>query len=455
MTAPETALDIQQLRDNAGAAGQLLKALEVGERVPGQVVERARTGRVRLPSGQGFVHRDDAGKIVGRGRGQLEPLAIQIVVGAHPDLVVVVEAIEVGHGKPVDAIDHAGIAEQDRIAPPAPARPSGGGTKLAAQAVQVVGDAGILGRERAFADTGRVGLGHAHHTVDPMRRHARPGARTPGRRVRRCHVRIGAVVDVEVGALRSFEQNGHAGLQSAVQVRHGIRQVREQDFCRSQYLGHHLVRRGYRQAGLGEQTRMLPGLLGDMAADQVGLGQVGHAQSATQDLVGIGGADAAPGRADPARSAHGLAGPVLQPVERQRQVRAVGNLQLLRVHMYALPLEPGDFIHQAGRIHHHTVADDTGLAVPKDAGGNEVQDELHAPADDRVSGVVAALRADDDFCGFREKIDDLTFAFVTPLGADDDGVGHGVRRSRGHPGIGSARTMKETAYGPTRPTWRN
>jgi hypothetical protein len=41
-----------------------------------------------------------------------------------------------------------------------------------------------------------------------------------------------------------------------------------------------------------------------------------------------------------------------------------------------------------------------------------------------VTGVIATLEADDDVSVLGEEIDDLTFAFVSPLGADDCNVGH-------------------------------
>ena len=45
------------------------------------------------------------------------------------------------------------------------------------------------------------------------------------------------------------------------------------------------------------------------------------------------------------------------------------------------------------------------------------------PSDeDRVAGVVAALRADDDVRLLGQHVDDLAFAFVAPLGADQNCV---------------------------------
>ena len=43
---------------------------------------------------------------------------------------------------------------------------------------------------------------------------------------------------------------------------------------------------------------------------------------------------------------------------------------------------------------------------------------------DRVTGVVASLRAHDGVEGRAEKIDDLPFALVSPLQSDDAHVAH-------------------------------
>ena len=104
-------------------------------------------------------------------------------------------------------------------------------------------------------------------------------------------------------------------------------------------------------------------------------------------------------------------------------------------------LEPLDLLDQADRIDDHAVADDALLAGPEDAGGHEVQDELLAADEDGVAGVVAAGGADHEVGALRQHVDDLALAFVAPLGADEDGIGHrgwrAVRRRvppRGGPG---------------------
>ena len=75
----------------------------------------------------------------------------------------------------------------------------------------------LLGRERAAADAGRVGLGDPEDVADGSGRNPRARGRLSGDRVRRCHERIGAVIDVEHGALRALEEDALARLARVVQ----------------------------------------------------------------------------------------------------------------------------------------------------------------------------------------------------------------------------------------------
>ena len=77
----------------------------------------------------------------------------------------------------------AGVAGGDGVEPAAAAGAAGGGTELAAHGVEHVGDFGALGRQRALADAGGVGLHHADDAVHAVRRNAGPGAGAAGRGV--------------------------------------------------------------------------------------------------------------------------------------------------------------------------------------------------------------------------------------------------------------------------------
>ena len=69
----------------------------------------------------------------------------------------------------------------------------------------------------------------------------------------------------------------------------------------------------------------------------------------------------------------------------------------------------------------------TGIDVlVQHAARHELQGVPLAADDDGVPGVVAALVAHHVRVLLGEQVDDLRLALVTPLGADDDGDGHGT-----------------------------
>ena len=83
-----------------------------------------------------------------------------------------------------------------------------------------------------------------------------------------------------------------------------------------------------------------------------------------------------------------------------------------------------DLAQQRRRIDHQAVADHGLLARAQNAARNQLQNELLLADEDRVAGVVAALIARHDVESLGEEIDDLAFALVAPLGAEDDYVSH-------------------------------
>src|SRR5690606_25945317 len=94
------------------------------------------------------------------------------------------------------------------VDPAAAARAAGGGAVFLAAVAQALADFVVeFGRERAAADAGGVGLADAQHVVDRIRADAGAGERAADGGVGTGDVGIGAVVDVEQGALGAFEQH--------------------------------------------------------------------------------------------------------------------------------------------------------------------------------------------------------------------------------------------------------
>ncbi len=186
----------------------------------------------------------------------------------------------------------------------------------------------------------------------------------------------------------------------------------------------HLLGGELRQVVLGQHLVHFHEPAGDLGAGERLVKQVGDAQAAAVDLVGIGRADAALGGADLLVAEGEFAGDVEFLVEGQHHVRPVGDEQLFGRDRDAERLVALDFRHQADGIDDDAVADDVDFAVPENAGGEQVEDVADALGDDGVAGVVAALAADDDVGAFGQVIDNLAFAFISPLETYDDGVGH-------------------------------
>src|SRR2546430_11811999 len=122
-----------------------------------------------------------------------------------------IQDVELGQRQAVDPAGANALAHEHGIEPAAAPRPAGHGAEFAAalpdQAADIVG---LLGGEGSFAHPRRIGFADTEHVAD---------RRWPETRARRClrrdrigggHERVGAVVDVEEGPLRTFEQDALA-----------------------------------------------------------------------------------------------------------------------------------------------------------------------------------------------------------------------------------------------------
>src|SRR5690606_37063906 len=118
------------------------------------------------------------------------------------------EHVELGDAQATDAVDRHRALQRDDVDPAAAARAAGGGAVFLAAVAQALAVFVVeLGRERAAADAGGVGLADAQHVVDRVRTHAGAGQRTANGGVGAGDVGIGAVVDVEQRALRALVQH--------------------------------------------------------------------------------------------------------------------------------------------------------------------------------------------------------------------------------------------------------
>ena len=107
----------------------------------------------------------------------------------------------------------------------------------------------------------------------------------------------------------------------------------------------------------------------------------------------------------------------------QNEVRGVADEQVF-LNLHAAFAETFDFADERHWVEHDAIGDHAGFGFAENAGGNEVENIFLTTDDDRVSGIVAALAADDDVSFISEEVDDFSFTFIAPLGADENSVWH-------------------------------
>ena len=161
--------------------------------------------------------------------------------------------------------------------------------------------------------------------------------------------------------------------------------------------------------------------LAELGGEALAMEQVRNAQRAPRHFVLVGGADAAPGRADGIRALGLLARPIERHVRGENQRTGRAHAQPLE-HRHALIDQHLRLFEQRLERQHHAVADQALHVRVQDAGRNEREHGFLAADDQRVPGVVAALEARHGLRLIGEQIDDLALALVAPLQADHDQI---------------------------------
>src|SRR5690606_30999374 len=232
---------------------------------------------------------------------------------------------------------------RDDVHPAAAARTASGGAVLGTAVADALADLVVqLGRERAAADAGGVGLGDAQHVVDVLGADAGAGQRAADGGVGAGDVRIGAVVDVQQRALGAFEHHALALLAQLVADAGDVGLHRLDVLAELQrfLVGGLEVHRLHAQVlGQHEVVVVQRGL--ELLGQLLGIVQVGDADAAARHLVLVGRADAAAGGADGLAAGGLLAGLIQGDVVRHDQRGGRADLQPA-AHFHAGRFQLGD-----------------------------------------------------------------------------------------------------------------
>jgi len=230
------------------------------------------------------------------------------------------------------------------------------------------------------------------------------------------------VVDVQQRTLGAFEHDVLASATQVMQLGGNVEHHRLELFS----VGHALVQGLLEVDGrlfvvVHQLEVVVVQQLTQLGSETLAVEQVANAQAAACDLVFVGWADAAAGGTDLGFATGFFTGLVQGHVVRQDERRSRGDAQAL-AHRYALLFQLGDFTHQGVRSNDHAVADQALYAFTQDARGNQVQNGFLTVDHQGVARVVATLVAHYGGSMFGQQIDDLAFALITPLGAQDDDI---------------------------------
>ena len=146
--------------------------------------------------------------------------------------------------------------------------------------------------------------------------------------------------------------------------------------------------------------------------------QIGHPDRAARHLVFIGRADALAGSADLGGATRSFARAIKRGMVRQDDRTGFRHFQP-RGDFDANRLQLVDLAQQIRHRQHHAIADIAGHAGAHNARRNQLQGGLLAADDERVSGIVAALKAHHALRVIGQPVNDLALALIAPLGADN------------------------------------
>src|SRR4029077_19109329 len=90
----------------------------------------------------------------------IEPFTIQPITHTNLNRIDIIETIEIGNRKLIDAIDHSGVASRNRVEPSAAPRASSRRAELTPHPVQHLSEISIFGRQSALPYARRIRLHH-------------------------------------------------------------------------------------------------------------------------------------------------------------------------------------------------------------------------------------------------------------------------------------------------------
>src|SRR6185369_12603187 len=202
-------------------------------------------------------------------------------------------------------------------------------------------------------------------------------------------VGISAVVDVEHGALRAFEEDGLAFIEGVVDEFGGIADVRTDFFAELQGLVDFVREVDIGTIGALREAILFRDYASGFFTEERGIEEITGAQAATSHLVFVGRADTARSRADFVGTTRRFGGLVEFAMVRKDEMGTIADVQAA-LDIDANLGEHFDFVDKRGGVNDHARTNDGVLLGTQDATRDELKDVLFFADDDGVAGIVAS-----------------------------------------------------------------
>jgi hypothetical protein len=79
-------------------------------------------------------------------------------------------------------------------------------------------------------------------------------------------------------------------------------------------------------------------------------------------------------------------------------------------------------VQQCRRRYDDSISDKAANAIPQDSRWHKMKNRFLIANDQGMPRIVPPLKTNNRLCSIRQEIDDLTFAFVTPLRTEDNDI---------------------------------
>jgi hypothetical protein len=226
------------------------------------------------------------------------------------------------------------------------------------------------------------------------------------------------MIKVEESGLSAFKQDVLTSIDSIMQESDCVTDIRLQALRVRHKLGHDALDVKGIAAGEDNVDVFSGRSLTYLFSKRFKIYACSNSNANASSLIGIRRSDALQSRADLVVSQVALRDcvPRLMPWENELGLardRQFGTRNTAR-------FKTINFGEESWHINHNTVANDWCDVVVQNARWNELQRILLGTDDHRVASVVSTLVTSDHRILSGKKVDDLCFAFIAPLGSDDD-----------------------------------